>query len=249
MRFSDGVDFDFNDSSITLLEAGARVLLVKNQAAFEFRYGTALSDRIIGEFQNGTKLKNEGERLAISTNGGESLRDFTYDNRTPWPESPGEGGFSLVLRAPETNPDHALVANWTLGPAFGGTPGIGEDLNFITWAGAFGNPEPGSDEDLDGRVALIEYAMGTNPTISDPMDPQLEFGEFLTFSFRRDPLAEDVTLSLEQSSDLNTWLPASDNMSLTGETDNLDGTTTLIYRSNSPAESAPRFLRIRATLN
>jgi hypothetical protein len=252
LRFAEGVDFDFNNSSVSLLQPGARVLLVKNQAAFEFRYGTALSDRIIGAFQNDTKLKNEGEQLLITAFGGDDLRNFAYDNKIPWPVSPGVGGFSLVLAVPETNPDHSLAANWKLSPAFGGTPGTGDNLNFITWASAFGNPDPGSDNDSDGLVALIEYAMGSNPTIPNPsgnQGNQLNIGEFLEFSFRRNPLAEDVTLTLEQSSNLEIWATANDSISLVDEIDNMDGTTTLIYRSALQQDSSPLFLRMRATLN
>ncbi len=249
MRFADGVDFDFNNSAINLLQPGARVLLVKNRAAFEFRYGTALSDRIVGEFQNDTKLKNEGERLLITAFGGDGLRDFAYDNQALWPVAAGDGGFSLVLVAPETNPDHALAANWKLSATFAGSPGISDDLNFTTWAGAFGNPEPGSDNDSDGRVALMEYAMGTNPTISDPIDSQLELNEFLTFSFRKNPLAEDVTFTLEQSSDLDAWATANDAISLVAETANQDGTRTLLYRSILSQDGNPLFLRMRVTLN
>ncbi|MDC0260120.1 CotH kinase family protein [Akkermansiaceae bacterium] len=246
--FSDGIEFDFNNSPIKILKPGARGLLVNDQAAFEFRYGTSLTTRILGEFQNGTKLKNEGERLSISALNGESIRNFAYDNKAPWPSTTEEGGFSLVLRDPKTNPDHKLAENWKLSTALGGTPGTADDLNFDTWADAYGNPAPQSDHDFDGRVALIEYAMGTNPTISDSVVPQLETGEFLTFLFRKNSLAEDLTLTLEQSVDLKNWVEASDMFTLIGEPHNIDGTTTLIYRSTSPKTEGPLFLRMRAIL-
>ena len=252
MHFTDGVEFDFNDSPISLLQPGARVLLVRNRAAFEFRYGTTLSDRIVGEFQDDTKLKNEGERLVVTTFGGNVLRDFSYDNKAPWPVTPGVGGFSLVLADPESNPDHSQAANWELSPAPGGTPGTGDDLNFITWASAFGNPEPGSDNDFDGRAALIEYAMGTDPTSPDPADAhgsQLKVSEFPTFLFRKNPLAEDVTFILEQSSNLEVWVSATETMALVDEIDNLDGSTTLVYQSVLPKDGNTVFLRMRVTLN
>ena len=90
--------------------------------------------------------------------------------------------------------------------------------------------------------------MGTNPTISDSVVPQLGTGEFLTFSFRNNPLAEDVTLKLEQSVDLKNWVGANDMFTLVGEPHNIDGTTTLIYRSTSPKTEGPLFLRMRAIL-
>ncbi|MDF1711529.1 MAG: CotH kinase family protein [Akkermansiaceae bacterium] len=252
MHLVDGVEFDFNRSPISLLQPGARVLLVKNRAAFELRYGSALSARIIGEFQNGTRLRNEGETLLLTAFDGEDLRNFSYDNKAPWPVAPGDGGFSLVLVAPETNPDHTLATNWRLSPAPGGTPGTGDDLNFLTWAEAFGNPEPQSDHDFDGRPALIEYAMGTDPTSPDPADTygsHLGIGEFPTFSFRRNPLARDVAFILEQSSDLEVWVSAAETMALVDETDNRDGTTTLVYQSVLPKDVSTVFLRMRVILN
>ena len=91
--------------------------------------------------------------------------------------------------------------------------------------------------------------MGTNPTISDPIDSQLELNEFLTFSFRKNPLAEDVTFTLEQSSDLDAWATANDAISLVAETANQDGTRTLLYRSILSQDGNPLFLRMRVTLN
>ena len=248
LRFASGVDFDFNDSPITLLQPGARVLLVKNRAAFEFRHGTELSDQIVGEFQNGTMLRNEGERLFVTGFGGEGVRDFSYDDKAPWPVAPDSEGFSLVLKAPETNPDHAAAANWRLSSAAGGTPGTGDGLSFAAWAGAFGNPDPGSDDDRDGRVALVEYSMGSDPTVADLQPSQLLLDEFLTFTFRRNPLAEDVVLALERSFDLQAWTAIGDDIVLVEEIDNNDGTVTLVYRSAQPLADTSMFLRMRVTL-
>ncbi|MGK0187810.1 MAG: hypothetical protein ACI9R3_003601 [Verrucomicrobiales bacterium] len=254
MRFAAGVDFDFNQSPIILVQSGGRVLLVKNRAAFEFRYGSSLADQIIGEFENGTMLKNEGERLHVTALDGSGVRDFVYDDSAPWPVAPDQGGFSLVLTDPEANPDHGLAANWKLSSTLDGTPGTGEGLTFASWASAFGNPRIESDDDADGRVALVEYAMGSDPTIPDFIGTngipgsKLEIGEFLTFSFRRNPLADDITLDLEQSLDLDVWSDVDDRFALVDEINNLDGTTTLVYRSSSPQDNLSIFLRMRVTL-
>src|SRR5690606_29963775 len=51
VRFHKGIDFDFSDGDITLLLPGERVLVVKNRAAFEARYGTGLP--VTGEWELG----------------------------------------------------------------------------------------------------------------------------------------------------------------------------------------------------
>jgi len=254
MRFSDGIEFDFGESNVSLLEPGARGLVVKNRAAFEFRHGTAAAGRILGEFQNGTVLKNEGERLALTSSNGEVARDFTYGTKAPWPEAPAEGGFSLVLVAPETNPDHALGSNWRLSARPGGTPGSGEELSFAIWAISYGVLDPGSDEDLDGRSALLEYAMGSDPTVPDPENlpgGRVDAGDYLTFSFHRSILAEDIVLTLERSSNLEVWVPVGEEIVLAEETPNGDGTANRIYRSTLPLDGFSEkimFLRVRVTL-
>lgn len=256
LRLVAGVAFDFTDSPVRLLQPGARALLVNNRAAFEFRYGGALTNLIAGEFQNGTVLKNEGERLLLIASGGETVRDFTYDDKAPWPVAPvgDKGGLSLVLIAPESNPDHANATNWKLSASVGGTPGAAEGLTFAAWAGAFGHPDPGSDHDADGRSALLEYATGTNPTVSDPADPgagpgtALELGGIPSFAFQTNALAGDILFTLERSVDLETWFPADDEWKLSDVISNDDTTNTLIYHSVPPLGGIPLFLRMRITL-
>ena len=60
VRFTKGIDFDFAGSEVETLQSGAFVLVVKNRAAFEARYGTGLP--VAGEYLN-ENLRNSGERL------------------------------------------------------------------------------------------------------------------------------------------------------------------------------------------
>src|SRR5213075_1863663 len=62
IHFDEGITFTFSPSGpITSLAPGARVLVVKNKAAFESRYGTGLP--IAGEYIGvaGGTLSNNGE--------------------------------------------------------------------------------------------------------------------------------------------------------------------------------------------
>ena len=64
LAFVNGVEFDFATGRITTLPAGEFVLVVRNQAAFEERYGSGLSSRIAGQYYP-QKLANEGEKVTL----------------------------------------------------------------------------------------------------------------------------------------------------------------------------------------
>jgi hypothetical protein len=119
--FVSGIEFDFNNANITQLAAGERVLLVRNRAAFEFRYGTALP--VAGEFEG--NLANGGELLRIAGPDSSTIREFVYNDTAPWPETADGLGFSLVLQDPNSAPAHGDPTNWAASTAVGGTPGAG----------------------------------------------------------------------------------------------------------------------------
>jgi hypothetical protein len=79
VRFTAGITFDFSGSSVTNLAAGARVLVVKNQSAFEFRYGTNLP--VAGEYSG--QLDNGGEQIRLVDEFGGIILDFGYDDEAP----------------------------------------------------------------------------------------------------------------------------------------------------------------------
>ncbi len=89
VRFTKGVDFDFAGSAIEVLAAGEYVLVVKNIAAFEARYGGGLP--VAGEF-DGDNLSNSGEQLKLSFGAGIAIHDINeYDDIAPWPAA-ADGG-------------------------------------------------------------------------------------------------------------------------------------------------------------
>jgi hypothetical protein len=59
----------------------------------EMRYGLGLP--IAGEWDTKDKLNNGGERIKLSFGAGVPIRDFSYDDKTPWPTEPdGDWFFS-----------------------------------------------------------------------------------------------------------------------------------------------------------
>ncbi len=103
------------------LDPGERIMVVKNQDAFESRYGTEF--RIAGEYTG--SLANSGEHLLLTSSWGAPILDFTY--RDGWyPLTDGEG-FSLVFNDPTAmSAAWNDSANWSMSSAQGGSPGQAE---------------------------------------------------------------------------------------------------------------------------
>jgi hypothetical protein len=118
-RFTNGIQFTFTTTNpLTTLEAGERVLLVKNLAAFQSLYPGVTN--IAGEYSG--QLANEGERLALVGPVGEPILDFVYDDK--WHPITDGYGFSLVIvddRAPLDT--WGLASSWRPSGVFGGGPG------------------------------------------------------------------------------------------------------------------------------
>ncbi|MFO1461814.1 MAG: CotH kinase family protein [Verrucomicrobiota bacterium] len=114
-RLTQGVTFAFTNAALTPLPPGARMLLVRNRAAFESRYGTGL--RIDGEYTG--NLANEGETLRMEDRHGEVLFEFQY--RPEWfPLADGRGA-SLEPSGPDS--DLEVSTGWRVSGQLGGTPG------------------------------------------------------------------------------------------------------------------------------
>jgi hypothetical protein len=90
VRLINGVEFAFTGSAVTSLAPGARVVVVRNLAAFTARYGAG--PNVAGQFSGA--LENRGERLQLVDATGEEILDFSYNNSW-YPMTDGQG-FSLV---------------------------------------------------------------------------------------------------------------------------------------------------------
>lgn len=92
-----GVSFNFKDSFVQSLAPGEPVLIVRDQLAFESRYGTQASHLIAGEYQG--KLSNSHEILHVVDQAEGMVVEFEYHD-TWYPETDGQGD-SLRLRYPD----------------------------------------------------------------------------------------------------------------------------------------------------
>ena len=199
VRIADGVSFDFGTAAVQLLEPGARLVVVARSETFQKRYGTGIP--IAGEY-TGT-LSNGGERIAVLTETGDLLQQITFDDAAPWPTTADGGGASLSLVSQTA--DIQSPQNWTASSIPNGTPGSGEGSTFPA--------NPSSDEDGDGLSALLEYAFGTSDS-----DPTKGPGAFkvqvspdnlsVSIGVIIDPSATGLSITLEQSDDLQIWNPS-----------------------------------------
>ncbi len=242
VRFTQGIEFDFTSGAVTVLPPRGRVLVVRDRAAFEAAYGTNLP--VAGVFANGSALNNTGEHLKLEDPDDATIREFTYDDRAPWPTD-ADAGWSLVLVAPETIPNHALASNWRPSTRRGGNPGGPDGTRFPA--------NPAGDADGNGEPDLLDYALGNDLGLA-PLQPQIEVtpgasGEpsslRLTYPVSLD--ATDVTLSVLYSTDLETWLDAGAQLELLSRQPLDDGRELLTWMVRPPLRDGPQvFLRLRA---
>ncbi len=244
VQVNAGVAFTF--PAITL-EAGARIAIAENAAAFAFRYGAGLP--LAGAFSG--NLSNGGETLRIVDSAGAVIALVTYDDNEPWLELPDGNGPCLVLR--EAGFDPALPASWRASYVNGGKPGTQDSFTLADWraehfsAAELADPAIESalwgdlaDPDADGVPNLIEYALATLPGDS-ASSPQFISINGLT-SFRiREGLA-GITVTPQISSDLKTWQP------LVPVSINSQGDNTAAAAVSLAMSGAPRgFLRVLVT--
>jgi len=111
-----GVEFVFPPG--TVLAPGAIVLLIPglNPGAFQARYPDA---RVFGFYNK--SLANDGERIALVDQWGQTITSVEYKTSEPWPASADGRGWSLELLAPDGAANDP--ANWGASADYGGSPG------------------------------------------------------------------------------------------------------------------------------
>lgn len=118
-RLNIGLLYDF---PATTLAPGARIVIVRNPAAFALRYpGVTVTGRFVGDLADG------GERLVVYDATGATILDFTYGDN--WVDHTDGGGFSLTpLDLLANSATLSNSAGWRASAAPAGSPGAGDTL-------------------------------------------------------------------------------------------------------------------------
>jgi hypothetical protein len=254
IRFEAGITFAFPDN--TVLKAGKRLLLIRNRAAFEARYGTLVG---IQSFEYTGRFNNDGEQLLITGDGQKPIHDFTYNDQLPWPTEADGNGLSLILSNPAAGPPHSEPASWTTSRHLGGSPGKAEPagLTYTAWAASNGiKGKPNDDDDRDGLSNYWEFLFGSRPDLASDapvfgltvqsIDVDGVVNDYLFLTFRKN-LSANASLTVEVSSDLITWSPDPATIKPVSKADNGDGTATVTFRFGDPVGQglSRNFIRLR----
>lgn len=163
--FYDGLDFTFPPGST--LTAGSEVLLVKNLASFQSRYGTGLN--VAGQYLG--FLDNNGEQLALRLPKPWDANVLCFRYESTW-HNTNASGYSLTLLSNATSiEDFDQRASWSAGTQLYGSPDSwipppdphGAGLNAWLTAHALTNAELLLDTDFDGLNNTLEYALNSDP--------------------------------------------------------------------------------------
>lgn len=118
--FSAGIRLGFAAGPDAVLDPGESALLVRDEAAFRFRYGD--EPRIRGVFFDGS-LDNDSERLTLVGEDGAEILSLDYSDGGSWPQTADGTGFSLVLADPTGGVDLDRGSSWRASAEVGGSPG------------------------------------------------------------------------------------------------------------------------------
>jgi hypothetical protein len=241
------------------LAPGARLLVVANRDAFQFRYGSSLP--VAGQYSG--QLNNAGENLVLYTPGDAVIRGVNYEDAAPWPVAADGTGVSLVRRHPAEAAGDNDPAGWAVSGAIGGSPGSGDTFapgTFDAWVTGNFNPAQlassatsglSADPDGDGRSNVEEYAFATQPLVPDQPDADFIWNtvgadRHAAVRIRRPDGATDVLYELLSNDGLDgEWTVIE---SIAAETMPLgSGIEHAVFRDPAPAGIDSKFLRVRAT--
>ena len=107
-----GVSFKLREDAI--VPAGGFLVLAEDSTWFHIRYGFAPD----GTY--GGKLENSGENLVLVDPSGMQIDSLRYNDKSPWPEAPDHGKYSLALL--DSNLPNELAQHWKIQSVFS-TPG------------------------------------------------------------------------------------------------------------------------------
>ncbi|MFN0126967.1 MAG: lamin tail domain-containing protein [Verrucomicrobiales bacterium] len=250
-----GTGFAFNATAPELPVGGLALVVSSDPAAFRVAHVVPDSVPVFGPMPSA--LSNGGERLRVlrAESGGQSnpilqvaVDTVEYSDNPPWPiEADGQGS-SLHRTGSGYGGDPLHWSAATPTPGFiGNAPTDWRSLFFSP--AELANPAlsgPLADADADGLSNLLEYLMGSHPRNPDSAAQAqltLTAANTLVITFTLRDGTTGFLTSLEQSSNLRDWQPATA-FTLTSTTPNGDGSSTVVFKG--PPSAANQYFRVAA---
>lgn len=111
----EGINYSFPIG--TIIETNKFLVLASNRVEFNNRYGFLPFGQYSGQLDNG------GEKISFVGSTNDTIFSIIYDDKSPWPETPDGGGYSLVQK--ELNPTGDLndPNSWRASYFINGSPG------------------------------------------------------------------------------------------------------------------------------
>ena len=220
IELTDGVTFDFTTGAISSLAPGEYLLVVRNQAAFELRYGTDLP--VAGVYEG--SLNNGGERVTLVDGRNETLFSIEYNDGRIWPQTADGIGATLELIDPAGTPMELADKHyvWRGSTAFGGSPAfagaapLGVVINEIL---AHTDPPVQVSDSIELRNTTndaidiggwyLSDATGNLQKFQIPLNTVLGAGEYIVFdesNFNPGGGANETDFALSGTSGDDVWL-------------------------------------------
>ena len=255
-RFNPGEPFDEYVFDKVIIEPGSYKLLVSNLEAFRSKYGSGLDELIIGEWGGGS-LSNGGEVITLTDNKGLMVFSFSYNDSSPWPESPDKDGTSLTLLDPNagglSNP-----LNWTSSISIGGSPGGVEKVSaFLNWLNDREEIDPLAVKKGETINNFLTYAFGLDlieidneDAVPSPSSVIIDGKEYLSLKFLQRNSDKALQYKIQLSEDGKNWIDANDQMQTVSEVYLEDVVKVLTVRMKDELGSIGKtFLRVAVQYN
>lgn len=246
-RLRGGLDFDFTTDHS--LAPGSSIVIVTFDPAvdtaiasgFRNAFGIDESVTLIGPATDGPLDNLEGTvRLQMAGAAPEfgqiTLDEVRYSSESPWPAASG----SLSLTRNVSLGFGNFASSWNGAPPTPGTVIEGE--SYQSWASANNVGAEELDDDGDGLSNLLEFAMGTDPKVSNELPALVISGSTGTIDFTSHLGRSGFNLEFQTSPDLKIWTTQS-----TTATGVVDSIQTNQY-SVDLSTTGELFWRLRATV-
>lgn len=194
VKISNGLNFDFDAGTVQSLDAGAKVLVVRDLGAFSARYPDVATDQIAGVFASGG-LSNSGETIKIEDASNSTVQEFAYDDNDVEGWSTLADGRGASLQIVDVEGDYGDPFNWTASAEVSGSPGSVGDSTVASLA--INEFLSNSDADTVDRIEIVNksnaavslssYYLADSAASRESLavfqmpDTMLGAGEYMTF--------------------------------------------------------------------